>query len=130
VTLTYRDLPPSPTSWTKPGWSYAKRSWDRFCERVRPAVGELVWVRCFEMQRERGVPHIHALVAGLDSLSYSPVARWYWATYGYSRILEYDSRLGAGYYLSKYLAKDLSDIAFSPSLRGGGTDVLVPRGHP
>jgi len=81
----------------------------------------LVWVRCFEFQKWRGVPHIHALVGGLDSLRYAEVGSRFWTEYGWSKIEEYDPKLGAGYYLCKYVTKELADITFSPSLvRLGG----------
>jgi len=79
-------------------------------------VGNLDWVRVFELQRDRGVPHIHALVGGLDSLRYGEVGRFMFERYGYTRILEYDPALGATYYLTKYVTKELGDIEFSPSI--------------
>jgi hypothetical protein len=62
------------------------------------------------------VPHIHALIGGLDSLEYAPVAAWYWQNYGFIRVLEYNAELGAGYYLCKYVTKELGDIKFSENL--------------
>jgi len=129
VTLTYRDPDGYSPSWTRPGWTYAKRSWAELCERVRPAVGELQWVRCFELQRDRGVPHIHALVGGLDATRYSEVATWFWERYGYNRFLAYNPELGAGYYLSKYVTKELGDIAFSPGLVPRQNGRSGPRPH-
>ena len=37
---------------------------------------------------------------------------WAWTNYGQARILPYDSSKGAGYYLCKYLSKEMSDIEF------------------
>ena len=68
VTMTFRDPPqlPGRGTWTKPGWGYAKKAWREFQAVTMPAVDQRKWVRCFEMQEWRGVPHIHALVAGVN----------------------------------------------------------------
>jgi len=116
VTMTFRDVRPTQGNWTRPGWAYASRAWSEFTGFVRPAVGALVWVRAFELQVDRGVPHIHALVGGLDSVRWRPAADWLWKRYGFNRILEYDPELGASHYISKYVAKELGDFAFSDSL--------------
>lgn len=119
VTLTFRDPSEAEISrgYTKRGWKYAENAYNRFLGRVKPALGELVWVRALEWQKWRGVPHIHALVGGLDNTKYAEVASWYWGKYGFSRILDYDPQLGAGFYLSKYVTKELGDIALSDSLK-------------
>ncbi|MBA7555026.1 hypothetical protein ES705_47671 [subsurface metagenome] len=118
VTLTFRDRTPEEISrgWTKVGHAYAKTAYNQFLGFLQPALGALYWCRAFETQYWRGVPHIHALVGGLDSLEYAPVAAWYWQRYGFIRVLEYDEQLGAGYYLCKYIIKELGDVQFSPSL--------------
>jgi hypothetical protein len=116
VTLTFRDPNPSAGNWTRPGWSLAKRAWVEFAEFVRPSVGALQWVRCFEIQRERGVPHIHGLVGGLDDTRYSEVSAFLWRKYGFNRILDYDPAKGAAYYINKYVAKELGDIEFAPTI--------------
>ncbi len=116
VTLTFRDPPPGST-WTRPGWTYAKKAWRAFVDRVSPEVGELAWVRVFEIQKGRGVPHIHALVGGLEKKRYADLGTWYWKICGMCRILEYDPSKDAAYYLAKYLVKDQVDIEFSQGLR-------------
>jgi hypothetical protein len=45
------------------------------------------------------------------------VSAWYWQNYGFIRVLEYNAELGAGYYLCKYVTKELGDIRFSPNLK-------------
>jgi hypothetical protein len=117
VTLTFRDPKPNSSGWDRVGWGYAKRAYNEFLGRVRPALGDLYWFRAFETQKWRGVPHIHALVGGLDDERYAPTASWWWQRYGFSRFLEYDPKLGAGYYLCKYVTKELSDVQFSDSLK-------------
>ncbi len=118
VTLTFRDRTPEQVrqGWTKVGHAYAKTAYNRFLAHLQPALGALYWFRAFETQYWRGVPHIHALVGGLDSLEYAPVAAWYWQDYGFIRVLEYNAELGAGYYLCKYVTKELGDIQFSHNL--------------
>ncbi len=120
LTLTFRDPPANNRNWTQPGWGYAKKAWGELTERVRPALGELYWFRAFEVQKWRGVPHIHALVGGLDNKRYAEVAAWYWQRYGFIRVLDYEPQLGAGFYVSKYVTKELGDIKVSPSLKLAG----------
>ncbi|MEE2925784.1 MAG: hypothetical protein VX608_01000, partial [Chloroflexota bacterium] len=57
-----------------PGGDYAGR---------RPAqVGQVL----FEMQEWRGVPHIHALVAGVDpGIRRMDMVDWAWTNYGQAR---------------------------------------------
>ncbi len=118
VTLTFRDRTAEQISrgWTKVGTAYAKTAYNRFLAYLQPALGSLYWFRAFETQFWRGVPHIHALVGGLDSLEYAPVSAWYWQRYGFIRVLEYNPQLGAGFYLCKYVTKELGDIRFSHNL--------------
>jgi len=113
--LTFRDPPPGST-WTQPGWTYAKTAWKGLEGLLRPALGELRWVRAFEIQKWRGVPHIHALVGNLDNLRYAEAGSWWWEHYGLCKIEEYNPLRGAGYYLCKYVSKELVDLTFSDAL--------------
>jgi hypothetical protein len=62
-----------------------------------------------EWHRFRDSVHIHALIGNTgDTERLLAMDRWY-QKYGISRIWPYNSRLGARYYLGKYLLKDLSD---------------------
>ena len=119
VTLTFRDPAPNTRGWTRPGWSYAKKGWKDFTGMVRPALGELHWVRAFEIQKWRGSPHIHALVGGLDDRRFSQIGKWWFNSYGLCRLEEYNPSFGAGYYVAKYVTKSLGDIDFSPGLARG-----------
>lgn len=66
-----------------------------------------------EWHSYRDCVHLHALVGNVDKVRrLSTMDRWY-ATYGISRIWPYDTRLGARYYLSKYITKELSDWDFN-----------------
>jgi len=115
VTMTFRD-PKIGGTWTKPGWGHAKRAWREFLQVIQPPLGTVEWVRCFEMQKERGVPHIHALVSGTQGFRRMDMVDWCYRQYGIARILPYDPKLGAGYYLCKYLTKELADVEFSEGL--------------
>lgn len=112
VTMTLRD-PPAGSTWTRPGWATAKRAWTELTGRARPALGELAWVRMFEQQKGRGVPHIHALVGNCDpSVRRMDLVDWAWGRWGMTRVLEYDPKLGARFYLCKYVTKQMADIDF------------------
>ena len=117
ATLTFRDpSDPDRPGWTKPGWAYAKGAWGRFVQSLPIPLGEPIWVRMFELQRWRGVPHIHALIGGVKDLRRDEAWAWWFKRYGLARILPYDPSLGAGYYLCKYVVKELGDIDFSGGL--------------
>lgn len=118
VTLTFRDPSPGPTQYTKPGWARAKSAWRDFTKFVDPPLGGLRWVRAFEEQPWRGVPHVHALVAGMNTRQFKPVSGFLWKRYGFCRILEYDRELGAQFYLTKYVTKELADFELSPHILG------------
>lgn len=111
VTMTFREPGPNQRGWTRPGWATAKRAWKELCGAAQPALGGLAWVRMFEVQKWRGVPHIHGLVARTDpTVRRMDLVDWAWREYGMARILAYDRSRGAGYYLCKYITKDLTDI--------------------
>ncbi len=119
VTMTLRDpeelarATPGLATWTRPGWASAKRAWRDFAGMARPALGALSWVRMFETQRDRGVPHIHALVGNTDpTVRRLDLVDWCFRRWGITRVLEYDARLGASFYLCKYVTKDVADIDF------------------
>lgn len=113
VTMTFKDPAPNSRGWTKPGWATAKRAWGEFLSQAQPTLGELAWVRCFEIQGWRGVPHVHALVGNCDpSVRRLSLVDWAWDRWGMARVLEYDPELGARYYLGKYLVKGLASIDF------------------
>jgi len=70
------------------------------------------------------VPHIHALVAGIQGVRRMDMVDWCYRQYGIARILPYNPKLGAGYYLCKYLTKEMSDVEFSADLGVPGASTL------
>lgn len=70
-------------------------------------------------RQKQGRLHYHALIGGvgdLRRLSYKDL----WEPHGFARVVEYNSELGAGAYLAKYLSKELNcgeQFAFSNNLK-------------
>ena len=120
ATLTFRDRTEQEISqgWTKVGWNYSQGALDRFMSFLRDlrGIGEPTWVRGREYQTWRGVPHFHCLIGGVDHLRRDQAWSWWFTRYGIARIEPYDRSLGAGFYLCKYVTKELGDIQFSPGL--------------
>ena len=116
-TGTFRDIERE-GSWTRPGWKYTSTAYDRFMSHLRDrrGIGEATWVRGREYQHWRGVPHFHALIGNVEHLRRDEAWTWWFERYGMARIEPYDRSLGAGYYLCKYVTKELGDIEFSPGL--------------
>ena len=120
ATLTFRDRTEEEIArgWTKPGYRYTGRAWDAFMGFLRDlrGLGEPLWIRGREYQHWRGVPHFHALIAGVGDLRRDEAWAWWFGHYGIARILPYDQELGAGFYLCKYVVKEFGDIQFSEGL--------------
>ena len=120
VTLTFRERTEEEVArgWTKVGWGYSGRAWDTFVDELgaRKGLHDLWWVRGREYQTWRGVPHFHGLVGGVKDLRRLDMMDWWYAKYGIARIEPYDKGLGAGFYLCKYVTKELGDIQFSQGL--------------
>jgi len=102
----------------KPGWGYTGKAWDRFVTEcgLRKGLHDVRWVRGREYQTWRGVPHFHGLLAGVAGLHRLSMMDWWFEHYGIARIEPYDRTRGAGFYLCKYVTKELGDIQFSGGL--------------
>lgn len=109
VTLTFRD--------NSVGRGKADSLWRRWVAEIeKSAQTAPAFVRVTEYQRYRGVPHYHALmmnVEGLRRLKW--LDRWV-SLAGWARVLPYDYRNGASYYISKYIAKDIAEVHLSENL--------------
>jgi hypothetical protein len=53
--------------------------------------------------------HIHALLNGLEGLSYRQIGETWRNRFGREKVEGYQKDLGANYYLTKYVTKDLCD---------------------
>ncbi len=120
ATLTFRDRSEQDIArgWTKVGWKYSQGAFDRYMSFLRGlrGIGEPTWVCGREYQTWRGVPHFHALIGGVAHLRRDEAWNWWFTRYGIARIEPYDRSLGAGFYLCKYVTKELGDIQLSPGL--------------
>jgi len=79
-----------------------------------------------------GVPHFHLLMGNLDGVRREKYWEVWFRENGRARILPYDSKLGAGYYLTKYVVKDeyiniegwdIRGVDYLNQLRFGGLDI-------
>lgn len=119
ATLTFRDpVDPRFPGWTKIGWAAAHSALRKFNSALVSELGFVnpLWVACMELQK-RGVPHWHMLVGAVGDESRMKWVHWWYDHFGIARVLPYQEKLGARYYLGKYLTKNLSDIRFSPGLQ-------------
>lgn len=118
--MTFRDRTEDEIKrgWTKVGWGYSGKAWDTFTRELglRKGLHDVSWVRGREYQTWRGVPHFHGLIHGVKDLRRLDMMDWWYGRYGIARIEAYDRTLGAGFYLCKYVVKELGDIQFSKGL--------------
>lgn len=70
----------------------------------------------FEMQQDRGVPHLHALLGGCRGIDGNIESLRDTELWGFSRWKAYKRGAGAPAYLGKYLAKDI--VEFYVGLEG------------
>lgn len=56
--------------------------------------------------------HVHALLMGVDGLRYREIGEAWRGMYGREQVEGYDKKLGADYYITKYVTKSLCDWDF------------------
>jgi len=97
----------------------AEMKWRALIRFIREETGHrFEWVRVTEWHKFRNVPHYHALLLNCKGVNALRVINWWWGSgRGRARMYRYNKSLGAGFYLGKYLGKELSDITFSRGLR-------------
>ncbi len=105
VTLTLDDKHVT-MGFTKPGLGSARRALRALILRT----GAKQFLAVFEMQESRGVPHVHALLAGCPAIIGSEAQKWFDYRYGFSRWKVFKENSGAPGYLGKYLAKELVEM--------------------
>jgi hypothetical protein len=119
---------PGSATHTSVGWQRSQRSWDAWLSRIedKPAAGGLrssFWFRGREPNPNRRGTHFHALVGGVAHLSRRDAWQSWFTDHGLARIEPYNPRRGAGFYVSKYVVKELGDLRFSENagafLKGG-----------
>ena len=97
ATLTFNNLPKTYTAQNK------VNRWLNILERQEKR--KIGYYKAMEFTR-LGVPHFHLLMGNLDGVRRDKYWDLWFTQNGRARILPYDSRLGAGYYLTKYIVKD------------------------
>lgn len=139
VTLTMRDVfdADSETGWNRlyPGWNKmgfgsAQKMWSEFYLEALDYTGDIghakhfQWVCVTEIQQQRGVPHIHALV-GEFSQHVAVVRLWAWKRWGFNKIVPYNVSHRREWYIAKYLSKEVaySKVEFSKGLKWKGGEV-------
>jgi len=124
VTLTYdsRKHVQGSATHTAVGWGRSDRDWEQWLsDTVNAAAleGDALdppyWFRGREPNPYRYGTHFHALVGNVKEVSRRDAwARWF-HPHGHARIEPYDPSRGAGFYVAKYVAKELGDLTFSPN---------------
>ncbi len=122
ITLTFK--PTVADTWsTASSSSHAHLAWLTLIDWLTRPSQPVRWIRALEPQKQRGVPHVHGLVAVPWGVTFSWLSRLLYESYGSNRWLKYDPSRGAAAYISKYVVKELGDITWSDNL-GVRTNVL------
>lgn len=106
------------------GWSLSERHFHEWLGEAlgdstgaTPWAGSVYWLRGREQNPWRYGTHFHALIGGVPTdVSRSRAWGLWFSRHGNARIEPYNPDRGAGWYVSKYVAKELGDIVFSPNM--------------
>ncbi len=107
------------------GWKASADRWDRFMDlavvpkvKAKEGLVSPYWVRGREPNPWRKGTHFHALIGGVGEINRRELWEWWFRDQGYglARILPYEPSKGAAHYLTKYVVKELGDVAFSSDL--------------
>lgn len=100
----------------KPEKSYrdtikTKRAFERFISDLgeKYGKGDIEYFLAVERFRHGDFTHCHALMNGLDGLTYRQIGETWRHRYGREQVEKYDQGKGANYYLTKYVTKELCD---------------------
>ena len=97
ATLTFKDLPKTYTAHNR------LNRWLNTVERQEKR--KIGYYKGMEFTK-LGVPHFHLLMGNLEGVRRDKYWEMWFDENGRARILPYDPKLGAGYYLTKYVVKD------------------------
>jgi len=98
----------------KSGPDFARRAFGAWVRRLEREAGiPLLWFVGFEDGRLLGRLHLHALLGNTYDLT-PGFMKTLWSS-GFSRIVPFQPKLGAAYYVTKYVTKDLLDYDVSPN---------------
>ncbi len=73
------------------------------------------YVRATEFQ-DRGTLHYHSLIGGISPAVRRLFFKDIWEFFGFARVVKYDPKRGAGFYVGKYITKDDSELRFSHNI--------------
>ena len=99
VSLTWRTLPKTYTAINQ-----AKR-WVRAIEQGEKR--NIGYYLCLEYTKVENRPHMHLLMGNMEGISYAKWGQIWYTKYGYARVKLYEKGRGTGYYLTKYIVKDV-----------------------
>lgn len=88
-----------------------KRAFERYIGDLRNKYqkNEIEYFMAVERFKNGDFTHVHALLNGLDGLSYRQIGETWRDRYGREQVEGYQKGKGAEFYLTKYLLKDLCD---------------------
>jgi len=109
ATLTFADPPKTYTAENK------LNAWIKAIEREEKR--KIGYFKAMEFTKQ-GVPHFHLLMGNLQGVERSKYWGLWFSKNGRARILPYNSKLGAGYYLTKYVVKEDCCNAVNWEVRG------------
>lgn len=100
------------------GWQRSQDCWDDWLSTITDGLGldglsTVYWFRGREPNPFRYGTHFHALIGGVRDANRRDAWRSWFDRNGNARIEPYDPLRGAGWYVAKYVAKELGELRFS-----------------
>ncbi len=91
-----------------------KKAFNRYIEFMSKKYDKhgIEYFMAVERFKSGDFTHIHALLNGLDGLSYKQIGGAWRHFYGRERIEKYNPKKGANFYLTKYITNELCDWDF------------------
>jgi len=100
----------------KPDFSYrdtikTKRAFEKFIKdlRINFKKNEIEYFMVVERFKHGDFTHIHALLNGLDGLTYPQIGGTWTKRFGINQVEAFEKGKGADFYLTKYLLKEVCD---------------------